>query len=893
MYNCRLGRLSIAAGLMILLLVPIFAIGQAAKDFTLRDINTISGTYNQQVTLSDEEGAIIVLFFFTSRPPAGTQRAILSSFADPGSGFWQQYKSECVRFFAIAGFTGESEADVLGMIPNLPSADFPVLYDPDGAAWGRYDELYASLSGAVIPLAVIIDHDFQISDSWSGAQEAYNTTITSHIETLDPYDTEGPTFENFSPANGATGVSLCQEIEFDILDTCGVNIDTLSASAGGQGVSTDTERIAGGYHVSVSVLSDCWAAGTTVNLIIGCADSQGNQSSGNYSFTTVAAETTPPELTNLVPGEDANNVDQNVVISMDVYDDESCIDRASLQFFIKLQSDATERNVTNGATITELTDHQGYHISYDHSTPFTIGESVDVHIIAEQQCGTLTLDHTYSFRVGTGGPSFTNHQPARNATNVDPGSVDISVDITDATSDINYSSIGITLNGQAKASTISRITNGYRVALTETNLQDGLRYTIRASACNTATSPKCSSDTWYFTTTDNSYPIITKRRPASDSYNISTDSDIFCRFSDVGVGVAQSSIRMWVNGTEVSSFTLKQYEAGDDAVIDCTYVPPREFNEGETVEICAFAADNDGNAMPEADCWTFTCSAIAAVRMAGWGLSELHSSKVGEFEAWAVVEYGEGMSKLRNVQMYTMNPATKYHYPTGIFLEYIGAYEGAGVFYHNEYITRGNPAGMLPIQEIAAEDVYGEFSTLWPYLTIIDKSQRGPESPRLASFDPTDVPWRLQALIDRYGTGVQSEQLESLFLEAMNGEPTSSATGPIPLVNTKPVIFVGGFYPPMIDVSEDSEVILKALVLDADGGDDIERVEVYVDGMPTGILLLDDGTQSDDEPGDGFYIKSFDVEAGSYPAGLLLVQIVAFDRAGNASNIYPYITVEP
>ena len=97
----------------------------------------------------------------------------------------------------------------------------------------------------------------------------------------------------------------------------------------------------------------------------------------------------------------------------------------------------------------------------------------------------------------------------------------------------------------------------------------------------------------------------------------------------------------------------------------------------------------------------------------------------------------------------------------------------------------------------------------------------------------------------------------------------------------------------MIDVSEDSEVILKALVLDADGGDDIERVEVYVDGMPTGILLLDDGTQSDDEPGDGFYIKSFDVEAGSYPAGLLLVQIVAFDRAGNASNIYPYITVEP
>ena len=127
-------------------------------------------------------------------------------------------------------------------------------------------------------------------------------------------------------------------------------------------------------------------------------------------------------------------------------------------------------------------------------------------------------------------------------------------------------------------------------------------------------------------------------------------------------------------------------------------------------------------------------------------------------------------------------------------------------------------------------------------------------------------------------------------LSSSNGPPEQT---PIPLGNMKPVVFVGGFYPPAVDISQTSDVLFKAMVIDPNGQDDIERVEIYVDGIPTGIMMLDDGSQTDDEPGDGFYVRSFTLEANSRPAGLVLLQVVAFDYSGAVSNVYPYVTVEP
>ena len=145
--------------------------------------------------------------------------------------------------------------------------------------------------------------------------------------------------------------------------------------------------------------------------------------------------------------------------------------------------------------------------------------------------------------------------------------------------------------------------------------------------------------------------------------------------------------------------------------------------------------------------------------------------------------------------------------------------------------------------------------------------------------------------MDRYGVTVPDDP--SGIFSASFASGGSEGSSLIPLTNTKPVIFAAGFYPPSVDISQASGVLLKALVLDPDGPEDIQSVEIYVDGMPTGITMLDDGSQTDDVPGDGFYVRSFTLEANSRPEGLLLLQIIAFDYAGNVSNVYPYITVEP
>ncbi|MBN1593813.1 MAG: hypothetical protein JW941_11280, partial [Candidatus Coatesbacteria bacterium] len=200
--------------------------------------------------------------------------------------------------------------------------------------------------------------------------------------------------------------------------------------------------------------------------------------------------------------------------------------------------------------------------------------------------------------------------------------------------------------------------------------------------------------------------------------------------------------------------------------------------------------------------------------------------------------------------------------------------------------------GMLPVYEFAAEDIYGSYSSLWPYLTIIDRSRHKSPPVLNGDFDATDVSWRVQSLMDIHSASVP-EDPSGIYQVALASSDGPSEPTPIPLGNMRPVVYVGGFYPPMIDISQTNQVLFKALVLDPNGPEDIEHVEVYVDGIPTGIDLLDDGSETDDVPGDGFYIRNFTVDAYSRPEGLLLLQVVAFDYSGAASNVYPYITVEP
>jgi len=108
--------------------------------------------------------------------------------------------------------------------------------------------------------------------------------------------------------------------------------------------------------------------------------------------------------------------------------------------------------------------------------------------------------------------------------------------------------------------------------------------------------------------------------------------------------------------------------------------------------------------------------------------------------------------------------------------------------------------------------------------------------------------------------------------------------------DSAPVILGGGFFGR--DTVQTGDLVrIIAFVEDPDGPDDIDRVELFLEGgVPTGLLLHDDGAGGDDRAGDGLWTFQTFMPAG-IPTGNLTLELVAFDKSGNSSARYPYFTV--
>jgi len=86
-------------------------------------------------------------------------------------------------------------------------------------------------------------------------------------------------------------------------------------------------------------------------------------------------------------------------------------------------------------------------------------------------------------------------------------------------------------------------------------------------------------------------------------------------------------------------------------------------------------------------------------------------------------------------------------------------------------------------------------------------------------------------------------------------------------------------------------VKMIVLVSDPDGPSDIDRVELFLEGgVPTGLYFNDSGVGGDDFAGDGIYTFQV-VMPGGLPGGNMTLEAVAFDKSGNSSVVYPYLTV--
>ncbi|HUT03820.1 MAG TPA: hypothetical protein VM163_08025 [bacterium] len=239
-----------------------------------------------------------------------------------------------------------------------------------------------------------------------------------------------------------------------------------------------------------------------------------------------------------------------------------------------------------------------------------------------------------------------------------------------------------------------------------------------------------------------------------------------------------------------------------------------------------------------------------SVYAAGFFNAEVDSSGSCQLGVRAFVLDPNGPYDVRHVELcYGGIPLGKFLKDDG---EYDDASAGDGIFTFSERFMPGTLDPAVYRLEILATDIAGNKSVSWPYLSVLSAP---------LSF---------------------SEQTFTAPATVRQAETTA---------NGAPVILGGGFF------GRDKVLagnLVRALVYvdDPDGLSDIERVELFLEGgVPTGVLLHDDGLEGDDHANDGVYTFQTFMPAGLL-TGNVTLEVVAFDKSGNSSATYPYFTVK-
>ncbi|MBN1296146.1 hypothetical protein JXA80_05150 [bacterium] len=151
-------------------------------------------------------------------------------------------------------------------------------------------------------------------------------------------------------------------------------------------------------------------------------------------------------------------------------------------------------------------------------------------------------------------------------------------------------------------------------------------------------------------------------------------------------------------------------------------------------------------------------------------------------------------------------------------------------------------------------------------------------------FAPTPIVPDVPVWID--GPPVSGPSWMTQMQQMLSIHGPSAAEG-----NQLPFIMMAGYMDTEITWENGGVFKMLAWVWDADN--DVASVEVYYDGQPTGVYLLDDGFSGDFGPGDDIYGLTFDIAPYSVPPGQYMLELRAEDQLGNMSDLWPYLTIHP
>lgn len=208
---------------------------------------------------------------------------------------------------------------------------------------------------------------------------------------------------------------------------------------------------------------------------------------------------------------------------------------------------------------------------------------------------------------------------------------------------------------------------------------------------------------------------------------------------------------------------------------------------------------------------------------------------------------------------------------TGVFLKDDGDITGSGDAIANDFvytffapIPAGAPSGQYEVT-FHARDIAG-YEDVWPYMSV-----HGTRSSYPLPFDRVRKVNEINLI-----SQLMEETARVHYLQN----------------DCAPFILAAGYWDSYLDSSNGGVLKLMAVVQDVDDPPQNLTVEIFYASQPTGIFLADDGQNGDWAAGDSIFTFQLPVSSGLPPTELLF-ELQARDPQGNASSLWPYLSIWP
>jgi hypothetical protein len=702
-----------------------------------------------------------------------------------------------------------------------------------------------------------------------------------------------PEYANLVPPDGAANVPVDTTIEVDVVDLdVGVDPSSVVLQVNGELVSPELTAIESGYHLAF-VPPDPFAYGDRVQVAVGACDLDASCSDLAWEFTTATGEDVdPPVFAGFVPEPGAVGVPWDTVIAVDVYDGGVGVDPASLVM-----------EVNGGAVTPEITAiESGFHLEFRPPSPLPPLTEFVVSVAGCDLAGNCARE-SWSFVTADGEdiypPEFTGFVPEPGAEGV-PWDTVIAVDVIDLFSGVDEHTLEMVVNGTVVTPQVSAIEGGYHLEFAPAEpLPPGMEFVVQVAACDLA--GNCGAFDWWFVTAtgeDVDPPEFLEPVPAPGATGVPLDTLISVAIVDAGVGVDPATMRLAVDGVEVTA-EAEAIPGGYRLVFD----PPGQLPPGTEFSVAASACDLAGN------CDTFEWSFVTIDGEDVYPPEFLDPEPLpGAVDVPRdtpigvdVIDLGSGVDPASVVLAVEGEPLTA---------ELTAIPGGFRVVYVPDAPL---PAGRTLTASVAACDLAGNCSTFeWSFTTEMPPDEEPPvfldeQPPAGATGVPADTAIEIDILDELSGVDAATVTL------AVNGETVSPLTVAIP--NGVHVYYLperpfppgsevavavsacdaagncGGFEwsfttelpdadPPYVlnrqppdgagDVPPDAEV--SAEVLDDGSGVDPDSLALSIEGQPVEFAL---------EPIEGGYrIVALREEPFAH-GQTVLVELAACDLAGN------------